>query len=86
MDLQEINPHLALLQSESYVSRDEIQWLSWVDNVAHLLGRYDLDGDQDEDGYSLDLSHDFFVAGLTPQEAADEFRVFISESPNGWSI
>lgn len=82
--MQYINPHLALLQSESHVSKDEIQWLSWVDTVAHLLGRYDIDGDQDEHGYSLDTAFDYFTDGCTPQEAADEFRETISASPTGW--
>jgi hypothetical protein len=55
-----------------------------VDTVAHLLGRYDLDGDQDEHGYSLDYAFDFFTDGCTPQEAADEFRETIAASPLGW--
>lgn len=70
-DLFDINSHLALAISESYVSPSERAWLKWVASVEKLLG-HDLDGDQDRDGYSLDFANDFFEDGFSPAEYALE--------------
>lgn len=66
-DLSEINPHLALAQSESYVGPGA--WERFVARVERLIG-HDLDGDQERDGYSLDYAHDAFMAGVTADEHA----------------
>lgn len=71
-DLSEINPHLALWQSENYVSPREVQWYAWV-RAAELRLGHDLDGDNSEAakaagtscGYSLDEAHDAFADGVT---------------------
>jgi hypothetical protein len=78
-DLSEINPHLALWQSENYVSPGERAWLAWVAKAEKLLG-HDLDGDNSEAakvagtscGYSLDEAHDAFADGVTVEEYAAE--------------
>jgi len=72
-DLDEMNPHLALAFSESYVSPRERKWEAWTAKVEKILG-HDLDGDQDTDGYSLDYAHDAFADGLTAEEYAAEVR------------
>lgn len=66
-DLSEINPHLALWQSENYVSPGEQAWLRWIDRAEKLLG-HDLDGNQDRDGYSLDYAYDWFADGLSVED------------------
>lgn len=70
-DLWEINPHLALWQSESYVSPSERAWERWVKKVERALG-HTIDGDQDRDGYSLDFACDFFDNGGTVEEYVAE--------------
>ena len=66
-DLSEINPHLALAASESYVSPSERAWLAWVATAEKRLG-HSLDGHQDRDGFSLDRAHDYFADGFTVDE------------------
>lgn len=70
-DLWEINPHLALWQSESYVSPSERAWERWVKKVEKLVG-HSIDGDQDRDGFSLDYACDCECAGMSPEEYALE--------------
>lgn len=72
--MQDINPHLALLQSESYVSPEELKWEAWVDALALLLGFKNMDGDQMVDGYSLDWCYDVFTDGCTVADAAAELE------------
>jgi hypothetical protein len=38
----------------------------WAARVEKILG-HDLDGDQESDGYSLDVALDFFNAGISAQ-------------------
>ena len=73
MHLSEINPHYALLQSESYVSPTERAWEAWCKKVEKLLG-HDLDGNQRRDGYSLDYAHDAFADGVAPETYVAEVR------------
>ena len=65
------HPVAVFAAGENYVSDGERAWLRWVKNVEKLLG-HSLDGDQDTDGYSLDIAHDEFMNGLTPKEYAAE--------------
>lgn len=69
--LDEINPHLGLCLSESYVSPREREWEHWVRRAEKLLG-HDLDGNQGTDGYSLDYAYDHFDAGDTPTDYVTE--------------
>ncbi|WP_155957781.1 hypothetical protein [Fodinicurvata sediminis] len=43
---------------------------AWLDEVEFLLG-HSLDGDERQDGYSLDYGLDLYRAGLTAHEAAE---------------
>lgn len=67
LDLDEINPHLGLWQSENYVSPHELAYEAWLVAAEKKLG-HDLDGNQFRDGYSLDYAYDFFADGLTVDE------------------
>jgi hypothetical protein len=62
--------HLAIWEAENYQSASERAWLAWIDQVEKLLG-HDPDGDQDQDGYSMDGFHALFKHGLHPAEAVD---------------
>jgi hypothetical protein len=72
-NLSEINPHLALWQSENYVSPTEARWYAWVRAVELKLG-HSLDGNQQTDGYSLDYAHDAFADGVTVADYVAEVR------------
>ena len=72
-DLDELNPHRALWQSETYVSPQERAWEKWTKQVERLMG-HSLDGNQDTDGYSLDYALVLFEEDYTPAEAVTEFR------------
>ena len=76
--LDEINPHLALWQSETRTWPDEQNWIKWCEELAAALNVPNLDGDDDVDGYSLDHAFDFYNANLTVDEAADEFRAIMA--------
>lgn len=49
-------------------------WDQWIDDVEATVG-HSMDGDQAEDGYSLDYAHDAFNAGYT---AADYAKKVVS--------
>jgi hypothetical protein len=70
-DFGEINPHLALAQSESYVSPTERAFMAWVGAVEKIVG-HSLDGDEDRDGYSLDGAYAAFEASVTAADYAAE--------------
>lgn len=71
--------HLAIWAAENYESALQRAWLTWIDKVEKLLG-HTPDGDQTEDGYSLDGFHELWQLGLHPSEAVrvikylDEFK------------
>lgn len=67
----DINPHLGLLASESYVSPGERGWYEFVRQVEKRLG-FGLDGNQQTDGFSLDYAHAAFEAHVTPTEYVAE--------------
>jgi hypothetical protein len=49
------------------------QFERWAARVEKIVG-HDLDGDQTEDGYSLDGASDAFDAGMSPAQYADTIR------------
>lgn len=59
--------HAEFVANESFVSDGEKRWLAWVKAVEKLLG-HSLDGNQQDDCYSLDFAYDDFEAGLTPDQ------------------
>ncbi len=73
MSLDEINPHLALAFSESYVSPTERAWLAWSRKVERALG-HSLDGDQDADGYSIDMAYEAFMTGVSVKDYLAEIK------------
>ena len=81
--INEVNPHLALWQSENYVSPRERQWDRFHDAVAAALQIADLDGEQDDDGYSIDMAYDMFAANLSADEAVEQFRAEIDAIAGG---
>ena len=54
------------------------RWEKWCRDTALALGVPHLDGDGARDGYSLDAAFDFFKDGLSPKDAAEEFRAAIA--------
>lgn len=61
-------------------SQQERRWTLWVEQTERLLG-HDLDGDQQEDGYSLDEANDLYnqprmrgEARITPEQYAQKVR------------
>lgn len=77
-----IDTHLEIHKNETFTSTHEKRWLRWVKEVEAGLG-HDLDGDQDANGYSIDLGYDWFVDGLTPAQAIAEFNV-LKFAADGW--
>jgi hypothetical protein len=63
--------HIAVWEAETFESPSERAWLRWIDEVEKLAG-HDLDGDQAEDGYSMDGFHELFEKGRTPEQAVAE--------------
>lgn len=59
LDVAEINPHLGLALSESYISGSERDWLRWVKKAEKLIG-HSLEGNQATDGYSYDYAYDYW--------------------------
>ena len=45
----------------------DARWLKWAAEVERLLG-HDLDGNENEDGYSLDFAYEAFSAGHIPAQ------------------
>jgi hypothetical protein len=74
----EINPHAALLASESYESPSDREWARWVRRAEKKLG-HSLDGNQATDGYSLDYAHDYFANMDTVEDYVADVRAAKAE-------
>ena len=59
--------HFVIFEAETSALSDSI-WESWISEVEKLLGQSP-DGDQAEDGFSLDAFHELFKSGRTPAQA-----------------
>ncbi len=68
------HPFAVFMAGESYVSPGERAWLAWIKKVEKLLG-FDLDGDQNRDGYSLDMAYAAWEAGESAAAYAAEVTV-----------
>ncbi len=68
---------LELHRSETFVSDEEKAWEKWLRDLEAKMNLSDLDGDQDEDGYSIDFAYDLFSNGDSVAEAAEEFKMCI---------
>lgn len=62
--------HMELHRSE-VAALEPSDWERWIDRVEALIG-HSADGDQREDGYSLDGFFSLWEQGRTPAEAAKE--------------
>jgi hypothetical protein len=71
----QIDPHLALWQSETYVSPQEQGWYRWIRKLESVFGHYD--GTQEIDGYSLDNFYDMWEAGYTVERAIAERHIVL---------
>jgi hypothetical protein len=62
---EELMNHIefALLESAALAKNP---FESWVEKVEKVVG-HDLDGDKDEDGYSLDDAFDCYEKGISPE-------------------
>jgi hypothetical protein len=58
---------------------EERAWYKFCAGVAVVLSLSSLDGDQDEDGYSLDTAYDYFKDGHT----VAEYVAFVKEERRG---
>ncbi len=79
MNQDQIEAHLAFRKHELGTDPNERKWLKWAADVEAIL-EHDLDGDQQDDGYSIDTAFDFYEDGLTVQEAAVEFAALGSST------
>jgi hypothetical protein len=61
--------HKVIWEAENMHPQSEKLWLAWIDRVEDLMG-HDSDGDQAEDGYSLDWFHDMYKSGMSAEQAA----------------
>jgi hypothetical protein len=52
----------------------DADWERWTAKVERLSGVTNLDGDGQEDGYSLDECYDWYLAGWSAERAADKLR------------
>ncbi len=59
--------HAEIWEQEIFTSESESNWIGWI-NEAEKLAGHSLDGDQEEDGYSLDGCYDAFKRGFTPND------------------
>lgn len=62
-----MNDHLATWAAETATSVEEQRWFTWIAEARRLAG-HDLDGDEREDGYSIDVAHQAFRDGKTARD------------------
>lgn len=62
--------HLTIYAAES-AALEPTDWERWIAQVELVLGK-SADGDQSEDGYSLDSFYDLWKIGQTPTQAVKE--------------
>ena len=61
-----------LIRNENPETSQDKRFQEWCDKAAKLLGVNDLDGDEKEDGYSLDSAFDAFTNEITPLEYSEK--------------
>ena len=59
------SPSLDTSFHDHEMARSDGPWLRWCAEAERLVG-HDLDGDQEEDGFSLDYAYEAFLRGVTP--------------------
>lgn len=58
-------------------SEGELKWDAFADAVAKGLDVVDMDGDQEEDGYSMDLCYAMYEGGNTIKDTILEFKGYM---------
>jgi hypothetical protein len=73
MDYDDLNEHpfAVFMRGERVETESDIAWDRWVKKVEKFLG-HSLDGNEEEDGYSLDFAHDAFTNGESAEDFAEE--------------
>ena len=64
--------HLEFARLESQCL-EPTPWEKWINELERLVG-HSLDGDQAEDGYSLDRCFDLYHQRFTPKEAQQDIN------------
>lgn len=82
MDLQD-HPFYIHMQTESYVSPGEREWLKWAKAVEKIMG-HDIDGNQERDGYSIDYAYAAWEAGDSARVCAEEFIIDRNRKARRW--
>lgn len=59
--------HITIGKMDSDFATIVTEWNKWIDKAELLFGK-SLDGDQVEDGYSLDFAYEDFRRGLSPAD------------------
>jgi hypothetical protein len=77
----EQDTHMALWASET--AEDTSTWYAWIKKVEAILG-HDSDGDQAEDGYSLDNFYDQWEAGYSPERAVADKAIVLKPGRDGY--
>lgn len=68
------HPFAEFMAAENYVSDGERAWLAWAKKVKRLANVADLDGNQDADGYSLDMAYAAWESGASAETYATEVK------------
>ncbi len=79
MNQDQIEAAIAFQKHELETPGWELDWLQFIAKVEIGLG-HGLDGDQNDDGYSLDSCHDFYADGLSSDDAIAEFKHLIQQA------
>lgn len=67
--------HMELHRSET-AALEPTAWEHWIEQVEALLG-HSADGDEREDGYSIDSFYSFWEFGRTPAEATKGIKTIV---------
>jgi len=67
------HPFMDFVATENHVSAGDRAWDKFINRAEGLL-EFELDGDEDRDGYSIDGAYAAFKAGTTAEDYAKEVR------------
>jgi hypothetical protein len=74
--------HLGVWEAEQHETSAARSWYRWYRRAVALVG-HDLDGDQSEDGYSLDGAYEAWRQGVSPEAHARAVNPAPSAVPAG---
>jgi hypothetical protein len=64
-------------EDDAATKASEARWLDWVATAKKIVG-HDLDGDGDEDGYSLDEAYEAYERGDSASDYAAHVAAHLS--------